>query len=467
MPIDKTKLQSSDKTVVRSYVEQKFRSYSSWHHSKAWRTKKCIAYWHEADGTMHGQQVVQDVYFHVFKEPWPVQNARVGGPAPKMAAIAGPPVASKPGRGQAPEPKLPKAPKPPKVSSGLDPAENRRAELDYSLKQLRFWSAHQSWQEGERFLTELRSHAELYIEPRIFEESEFQTQWESRRQVLLTGSASIEELSAEANFDAMIGYRQASGVQFKTKPHTVGRLSGSLEQFLRAGAWAQGSAKAELSPGDLAIAAEISLAMAIGAEFDIRGTLDWEKGDTGLRLAGQANLFAGARGSLEASLNASLREGFAAAFKAEAFAGVSASVEGSCAITRNGAALVTATGTAEVSFGIGGRIEGSIEASIFGGTEISFEANATFGVGGGVGTKVEIDFNGIYLAGREDFRRLMYLPTLARGYQATLINQDHKNRFYLEKCIKHVERELAELDEAMEHEESRGLLLGQHGRSDD
>ena len=52
--------------------------------------------------------------------------------------------------------------------------------------------------------------------------------------------------------------------------------------------------------------------------------------------------------------------------------------------------------------------------------------------------------------GRDDFRRICYLPTIARGYRMDLMTQDAKNLHYLEKCIARIGDGVKDLGEKIE-----------------
>ena len=78
---------------------------------------------------------------------------------------------------------------------------------------------------------------------------------------------------------------------------------------------------------------------------------------------------------------------------------------------------------------------------------------------------VAINFTEIYLAGATEFRKVVYLPALARGYKMDLMNQELKNRVYLDKCISRFQDEIDGLGEtlaAFERTpmEKRPLLMG-------
>jgi hypothetical protein len=108
-------------------------------------------------------------------------------------------------------------------------------------------------------------------------------------------------------------------------------------------------------------------------------------------------------------------KGLAASFELNAFAGFSESVTGTAAFTYADKELVSATATAYVLFGVGGNVSGSINAPIFGPTQIAFSRQVAVGLGHGVSCSTAINFSEIAMASSEQFRKLAYLPTLAQG----------------------------------------------------
>jgi hypothetical protein len=78
-------------------------------------------------------------------------------------------------------------------------------------------------------------------------------------------------------------------------------------------------------------------------------------------------------------------------------------------------ALISARAEASVVFGVAAQFEASIKAPIFGAKEIQFGADVAVGRGTGVSVETETHFKEIYLAGRAEFTKVLYLPTLAKG----------------------------------------------------
>jgi hypothetical protein len=126
--------------------------------------------------------------------------------------------------------------------------------------------------------------------------------------------------------------------------------------------------------------------------------------------------------------------------------------------------MVGLTASAGVSFGAGASCEVSLKSSIFGPTEFKFACDIALGLGTTTSTAVAINFDGIYLAGKSEFTKVMHLPTLARGYRMDLMNQDAKNLFYLKKCISRLGDESIEVSERISSlertpMEKRSLLM--------
>ena len=95
-------------------------------------------------------------------------------------------------------------------------------------------------------------------------------------------------------------------------------------------------------------------------------------------------------------------------------------------------------------------VQGSIKAPIFGATEIAFGAQLAVGLGHSVDCTTAIDFTEIFLAGKEQFRNLIYLPTLAKGYKMDLMTQEAKNLHYLNKCIARIGEDIEGLTELLD-----------------
>ena len=184
--------------------------------------------------------------------------------------------------------------------------------------------------------------------------------------------------------------------------------------------------------------------------MNIDGSCTWKVADHGLDLSGNCNVFAGANASFDSTLSLDVIKGINASLNASAFAGISASVTGKCAFTYADKTLVGLDATASVQCGIGGTLSATLSVPIFGATQIGFSTSATLGIGFGVSTNTQIHFSQIYLAGKEDFRRIIYLPTIAKGYKMDLMTQDAKNLHYLEKCIARIGDGVTEINEKME-----------------
>ena len=245
----------------------------------------------------------------------------------------------------------------------------------------------------------------------------------------------------------MIGIRQSAGVHFEAYSAKWGEINAKLEEEFKLGAWTSGQAKARMER--LGFSAEIQAAIAIGAQLDISGSCQWKKGKFGLELAGEASAFAGARAEGSAKLSVNALKGLELSLKGGAFAGFTATASGSAAFSYGGEDLVKVTAEASVSVGIGAEFELAIKAPIFGPTSIDIKGELTFGVGGGAGVALEINFTEMGLAASHEFRKLVYLPTLMRGYQMTLMTSDRRNLHYLQKCQQRLQDQRTEVEESL------------------
>jgi hypothetical protein len=249
----------------------------------------------------------------------------------------------------------------------------------------------------------------------------------------LTGNTTKTAKEVQAEFEGMIGVRQSAEVTFEAYSPQWGQINAALKEDFKAGAWASGNARAALTKRGFDV--EVQAAVAFGAELNIDGSCTWKLAKHGLDLSGNCNLFAGANASFDGKLSADLFKGINASLALGAFAGVQASVTGKCAFTYDDKPMVGVDATASVQFGVGGSLSGTLKVPIFGATQIGFATSVAIGLGMGVSTNTEIHFSQIYLAGKEDFRKLLYLPTIAKGYRMDLMTQDAKNLHYLDKCI--------------------------------
>jgi hypothetical protein len=414
-----TLLDTGSSEAVRTYLLKKFKKFNSGFYLKKTRRRKSILYYLAASPS--NQSVVQSVYLFVFHEQFPLADAQL-----LEAELER------------------KASKSQKVerSEFIGRKSSRIAKGEELLEQLIKWKAEGAYQEGESFFLELRSAVGSY-DSRLVNPTELMTESEINRVARLTGGFGKSGKELHAEFDGMIGIQQRAAVSFEAYSPDWGQINAKLEEEFKAGIWGNGQAKAAMTK--LGFSVEAQAALSIGVELNIDGSLTWKKGRAGLDLKGNCNVFAGAEGALSGKLSVNAKRGLEASFEARAFAGFRASVSGTAEFNYDGKALVSATGTAEVSFGIGGNLSASLKVPIFGATEISFETNATLGIGFGVSAETSIDFTGIYLAGASQFRKVIYLPQLARGYRMDLMTSDAKNFHYLEKCIARIGEDVESL----------------------
>jgi hypothetical protein len=317
-------------------------------------------------------------------------------------------------------------------SDWIEGKTSRKESAKQLLDQLIRWKEDGDYQLGEGFFLQLQSRVAEF-DSSLVNPQEFLTEKELKRVATLTGKTTRSAKEVQAEFEGMIGIKQSAGITFEAYHPKWGQINAALKEDFKAGAWASGNARAALTKRGFDVEAQAMV--AFGAELNIDGSCTWKLADHGLDLSGNCNLFAGAQGTFDAKLSADLFKGINASLEMSAFAGVQASVTGKCAFTYGDKPMLGVDATASVQFGVGGSFSGTLKVPIFGATEIGFATSATLGLGFGVSTSTQIHFSQIYLAGKEDFRRLMYLPTIAKGYRMDLMTQDAKNLHYLEKCI--------------------------------
>lgn len=414
-------LQSSNSDEVREYVNRKFRSFDSWTYTKDRRDRKCVNYYLCASDT--NKRYVEAAYFTVFKAQFPKNLAsQVQTDLDRKAS--GPVRIER--------------------SEWVGRRKDRREAAQQLLKQLVQWKENGDYQEGEKFFIQLQSRVAEF-DPSLVKPTEFLTEKELKRVATLTGKTTRSAKEVQAEFEGMVGIRQSAKVSFEAYHQNWGQINTALSEDFKLGAWTSGSAKAALKKTGFSV--ETQAAVAIGGELNIDGACTWKLAQHGLDLSGNCNLFAGAQGSFDASLSADLFKGVNASLQMGAFAGVQASLTGKCAFTYDDKTLVSADATASIQFGVGGTVSGQLQIPIFGATQIGFSTSASLGLGYGVSTNTSIHFAQIYLAGKEDFRKLIYLPTIAKGYRMDLMTQDAKNLHYLEKCIARIGDGVTALDE--------------------
>lgn len=414
-------LQSSNSDDVREYVNRKFMSFNSWTYTKDRRDRKCINYYLCASDANKG--FVEAAYFTVFKAQFPKNLAsQVQMDLDRKAS--GPVMVER--------------------SEWLGRKKDRRESAQQLLRQLVQWKENGDYQEGEKFFIQLQSRVAKF-DPSLVKPSEFLTEKEQKRVATLTGKTTRSAKEVQSEFEGMVGIKQSAKVTFEAYNSKWGQINTALSEDFKLGAWTSGSAKAALKKTGFDL--EAQAAVAIGGELNIDGSCTWKLANHGLDLSGNCNLFAGAQASFDAALSADLFKGVNASLQMGAFAGLQASITGKCAFTYDDKTLVSTDATASVQFGVGGTVSGQIQVPLFGATQIGFSTSASLGLGYGVSTNTAIHFAEIYLAGKEDFRKLVYLPTIAKGYRMELMTQDAKNLHYLEKCIARIGDGVTGLDE--------------------
>jgi hypothetical protein len=439
-------LQSNDSVQVSVYVQQKFRIFDSWTYTKARRDRKCVNYYLCASNA--NKPVVEKAYLSVFRAEFPIRLAK-----------------------QVEMELQRKASRSARVSR--QDWEEHQADLlesaELLLKELKLWKEKRRYEKGDLFFSELQSRVAQF-DPSLVNATDFQTEKELRRVARLSGKIERSHTELQAEFDAMIGIQQSAKVSFEAYHQDWGEINAVLSEDLKVGAWGSGSVVAALKHKGFDL--EAQAAVGIGGELNLDGSCTWKKADHGLELSGNCNLFAGAQASADAKLSFRAKDKVKASLDLGAFAGVQASITGKCTFTYDNNALIEQEATASVQFGAGATLSGAIETSLFGATKFQFATSAALGFGHGVGSTTSIHFTEIYLAGRQDFRRLMYLPTLAKGYRMELTTQDQKNLHYLDKCIARIEQSVEELQGLIASsdkipEDQKGLLAHMDVVSDD
>ncbi len=408
---------------VREYVGRKFSAFKSSFMLPVRRRSKCIEYWLNA---RENRQVVEDVYRFVFKEAFPKTEAL----QKEQAVIK--------------KYDVPKT----NINQWVEDQEKQAGRIGTTVDRLKQWESDGDYQEGDGFFQRLKTEVEPF-DRTLCDTRQFSTEHEAQRRMDLTGTSSRTANKVGAEFEGMIGYQQKAGATFQVFDPRFGQLVAKFEEEFKAGLWSSGSWAA--TKGRTSLSVEAAAELAIGAQLTMEGKCEWKsaRGKAGLELGGKANLFAGARGSAAMKLSASAQEGIEAAISAGAFVGLSASIEGSCSILYDDRQLASVSASAEITFGAGLTFAASLKQPIFGATEISFDTSVTLGFGTGVAAQVEIDFSEIYLAGQEQFRNVIYLPTIAKGYSPSLMTQDLKNKHYLKKAITMLGSEQEEIEETV------------------
>lgn len=433
-----TKLHSNNAQVVDDYVREKFKRFSRFTYSRATRVKKCEEYYIAARGSQYGEEAVERIYQQVFKQFLDTDHAES-----RAAAKV----------------------KPEKVlvesSMWLSTKQAQGEQVGNSLAKLRRWKENGDYQYGESFFSGLVAEV-AYIDDSICDAMGFQTEFSAECQARITHDVVIGKKEIEAQYDLMVGFKQDAACKFEARVGDWGVINAKLEESFKAGIWSSGSAKANM--GKLGFTVDVQAAIAMGAQLNIEGELAWTKGRGKLALGGEAELFVGARADASATLSVNARKGIDLALKAGAFAGFSAEATGTCSFSYDGKTIASASATAGVTFGVGAEFEASIKAPIFGPTAIACAGNLTVGLGTKIDTRIAFNFSEAALASSAAFKKLVYLRTMARGYEMTLMQSDARNLYYLNKAIARLEAELTSSDELIDSfqrvpEEKRKLLV--------
>jgi hypothetical protein len=414
--MDLDKLSSNNINEVDAYVSKKFNTFKGLTYSKSSRTKKCIDYYNASSETFHGQNVIESVYQRVFKQIFPFRDAEL--------LASGKVVGSH--KMNADEWMI-------KQKKYLDNAQN-------TLNKLNFWKQKNEWQMGENFFSKLVDSVK-FVDKTICDTTHFGKEYSSACEAQINSSVTMTEKERSAQFDLMVGFQQPTACSFETHDEQWGTINADLEKSFQAGVWAKG--KASVTMQDLGFSAEVQAAIAMGAQLTLAGELSWEKGNFGLALGGDAKVSAGASAQGQMKLSVDARKGIMLAIGAGAFIGFKAEAKGYCSFSYDGKAIVKVEATAGVTFGAGAEFETSIKAPIFGPTEIAFAVSLSAGFGASTSANVLVDFDEAALASSQEFRKVVHWRTLARGYEMTLMNQDARNLYYLNKCIDRMEQELA------------------------
>lgn len=436
LDMDLIKLNSADPTVVRKYVTKKFKKFNSLRYRRSTRLKNCIKYYRSSPPDT--QSIIESVYQRTFGELFPHQE---------MEQIIAAEARAAPVRVEARE--------------WLSLRGDYRADVEMTLNKLCRDKEKNNWQEGSKFFNELVQDV-AFIDDQILDASTFTTEFSEQCKAEITSSVQMTERQRQARFDMMVGFTQSAVCSFESHDEAWGDVSAKLEESFRAGLWASGSAKAQMDR--LGFSSELQAALAIGTQLNLEGSLTWSKKEHSLALGGDAEVFFGAKAGVQAKLTAHALKGIEASIKAGAFAGFSATAKGHCTYSYDGKQIVRVEAKAGVTFGVGAELEASIEAPIFGPTVIAFSSTLSVGLGTTTGATVAINFSEASLAASQEFRKVVYWRTLARGYEMDLMNSDARNLYYLNKAIARLEEELESVDDSISsyhavEPERRSLLM--------
>lgn len=402
---------------ARQYLREKFRKYKRSWHFKSTRRTKSVEYWLAA--APERRPLVAEIYADVCGGSFPTADAEKE--LSRLSAMSG------------------------KVEfwQGLETLQSHLLSAETTLARLKEWKEDGTYQEGVRFYEDLK----LLVEEGLVDDVTFSADFAAATKAEHSGSKDVPSGQASAEFEAMLGMQQEAKLTFHAYHPTWGEVDAKLDEAFRAGLWTSGSAEAKLKGMELT--AGFEAAVAIGAQLDIEGDFVWKRGDAKLTLEGEARVFAGGDASASGELKV-CRSGLKAALAAEAFLGLKASAAGSVDFTYGEETILGLKGEASVTVGAGASFDIEISVPIFGPTKVVLGGGLTLGIGTEAKGEVELNFNEAKLAAANEFKRVVYLPTLAQGYKMELITQDARNLYYLNKCITHFADRVAGLEESIE-----------------
>ena len=313
------------------------------------------------------------------------------------------------------------------------------------LQQLKDWESNGDWQEGEDFLRKLKELMLAY-DVSACEDNVVKKDFGVQAKKAMTGSGVLTSEEVGGEFDAMLGLQQTASLSFVARTD-MGELTAKLEESLKLGAWAQGQAAAKMSAAGMS--AEMQFTAAVGGELNIDGMMSWSKGDAALKLGGNVKVFGGARGSVGLKLSAESKGKFEASIEAGCFAGLEISCSGDGAFIYADEEVLSAAAELSLKLGVGAQFAASYASSIFGPTEVALDMGVAMGIGMGSSATVAVSFAAMHLLGKDAFRTVLYLPTLAQGYKMELMTNDSKNRYFLKRSQAKLVEEIAAVRKVM------------------
>ena len=432
------KLLSDDQSVVREYVRKKFKNLKGFGHTKSGQKNKCINYWLAVRWSEMAQEEIEVAYLEFFHDNFPIEEAeRIETQRHESG-------------------------------QGMNPDEwraihsHKLEQVTSCLNDLLGWQTQQDYQDGPDFYMQVKQRT-AFIDNALSDDAEFSSEFDSVIQAQLNTSVVHTDKEVAAKFDLLLGVKQTAECSFRVEDEDWGTLEGQIKEAFTAGLWANGGAGAALS--STGVSANVQAAIAIGLQLDLEGDLTLSKDDHAVKLGGKAKVFVGARANLDLKLSAEVREGLELRIKAGAFAGFEAEVKGYCSYSYEGEEIIKVEASAAVTFGAGAEFEASIKAPIFGPTEISFKANATLGFGTAVGTNVAVNFSELSLMASKNLQNFVEFRTIIlKGYSPELMDQERRNKHYLNKAIRRMEKEMASTQSTLDTydripEEKQSLLM--------